>query len=184
MTVCIGTKKLNLKGTMSVVQVPLTKGKFALVDLVDWFEVSKYRWHAQKCSYRESAYYARWEYDSSGPNRKAIFLHNLLIKPEEGQCADHINGDGLDNRRYNLRIIDKNQNMFNRIKSKNKTSKFKGVYWASDRQKWRACIRLNKTLYNLGQFINEIDAATKYDSMASVMFGELAKLNFPEGGTK
>lgn len=106
-----------------------------------------------------------------------ISLHVFLMNPSSGQKIDHIDGDGLNNCRENLRIATSRQNDHNRRPKINKKGKFKGVMWEKDRHKWAARIMVNGTYKNLGRFDNEIDAAIAYDDAARKYFGNFARLN-------
>lgn len=103
-----------------------------------------------------------------------IVLGRALVK---GEYVDHINHNGLDNRRDNLRLASAAQNMQNsRLRSDN-TSGYKGVVWVISRRKWRAEIYVDKRSKCLGYFQNAIDAAKAYNDAALKYFGEFAFLN-------
>lgn len=93
--------------------------------------------------------------------------------------VDHINGDGLDCRRGNLRLCTSQGNNQNRRKTKAYTSRFKGVSLDRSRNQWRATIKLNRKLKYLGRFESQRAAAHAYDIAAIKLFGEFARLNFP-----
>ena len=93
--------------------------------------------------------------------------------------TDHINGDGLDNRKQNLRTCTHTENMRNRGKSKNNTSGFKGVSWHKRGKTWDAKIAHNKKLMHIGSFKDKEVAAKAYDRKAIELHGKFAKLNFP-----
>lgn len=107
-------------------------------------------------------------------------LGRLLMEPSRGFVADHINGDGLDNRRCNLRVITSQQNNQNRAKMRGTSSRFKGVSRRGKR--WFACLYENNRQIRLGLHDTEIDAAVAYDAAARVRFGDCAALNFPLAG--
>jgi hypothetical protein len=113
-------------------------------------------------------------------NFELVRLHRLLMNSPKGRVVDHRNGDGLDNRRENLRIATRGQNVCNKIKTRRKTSsKFIGVSWDKRSRLWAAYVgHLYKKIF-LGYFKNEIDAARAYDRAAIKYHGEFARLNFP-----
>lgn len=102
------------------------------------------------------------------------------MKPSDSQVVDHINGNGLDNRRENLRIATMSSNQWNQRKQRRCTkSKFKGVGLDDRTNKWSADIRAYKQRFYLGSFVLEEDAAMAYDAAARKLHGEFARLNFP-----
>ena len=107
-------------------------------------------------------------------------LHRLLMDPPKGMVIDHINHNGLDNRRENLRICTRAENSRNRGKQKNNTSGYKGVCWYKRDKKWRAQIKKDSKKIHIGYFDIIEDAARAYDAKAKELFGEFAHLNFPE----
>lgn len=110
-----------------------------------------------------------------------IRLARLIMRPLPGQVVDHINGDPLDNRRDNLRVVSSQANSQNRAKvSMACTSRYKGVSRLGGR--WRAVIYLNGRQINLGTHQNEKGAAIAYDDAARGLFGQCAALNFPRAG--
>lgn len=106
-------------------------------------------------------------------------LHAYIIKAEHGQIVDHINGDTLDNRKANLRIVTAAENVRNsrRPTFVGKTSKFKGVTWHSGRERWLAKIAFEGVTSPLGVFSHEEDAARAYDRAAIELFGQYARTN-------
>lgn len=160
--------------------IPLSKGLFALVDEADFEWVNRYVWHASEGAH---TYYARRSRTINGKSYR-YFLHRVLVGAPDGMQVDHINGDGLDCRRSNLRICTVKQNHRNlAVQSsyfgKPKTSRFKGVSWCKFKCKWRAGIYSDGKRKSLGYFDCEEDAARRYDAEAIKVFGEYARLNFP-----
>lgn len=109
-----------------------------------------------------------------------IRFHRLIINCPDNMYVDHIDGNKLNNQKYNLRICTQLQNTSNRKLNKNSTSGYKGVCWCKRKEKWIAHIRFNGFKKTLGRYDNIIDAALAYDNAAKEHFGEFAKLNFPE----
>lgn len=155
--------------------IPLTQGKFAIVDDADFAELSKYRWYVKKEPH--TSYAAA---DVGGrKNRKRLRMHRLIMNAMKGFDVDHINHNGLDNRRCNLRICTRRQNIRNTLKrfGSISTSKYKGVHWRKDSSRWQARIFNGSRQVSLGHFDTEVDAAKAYNKAASEYFGEFAKLN-------
>jgi hypothetical protein len=163
-------------------KIPLTQGKFAMVDPEDYERLAKYRWHLSKSP--TGSYAARWQRIRPGGYRKKIWMHREVIDIPEHMLCDHVNGNGLDNRATNLRPATVSQNLCNRPKTKAKTrSKYKGLEWEKIQRKWKVRIQCNGRKIYLGSFSNEIDAARAYDEKAKALFGQFASLNFPDAGS-
>jgi hypothetical protein len=107
-------------------------------------------------------------------------MHKLLTGWPQ---TDHINGNGLDNRRCNLRPVTSQQNRANQRKTRG-TSQFKGVYLRRRERNWEAAIKVNRRRIYLGTFSSEVEAARAYDAAARHHFGEFAALNFPRVGER
>lgn len=143
----------------------------ALVDDEDYELVAPYKWHIHK---RKHRLYARGELHRRG---KKVLMHRLILGVVDPRIlADHRNNDGLDNRRFNLRVCTNQQNLMNQ-RSFRGTSRFKGV--SRRGRKWRAYIMVSAKQIQLGRFEDEIDAARAYDRAAIQYFGEFARPNFP-----
>ena len=98
----------------------------------------------------------------------------------EGMVADHINHNGLDNRKANLRFVTTQQNSWNRRKNRgNYSSRYKGVAWSKSRKKWRTKVKCNGRVISIGHFDDERAAAMAYDARAKKLFGEYAAPNLP-----
>lgn len=159
------------------VEIPLTRGQVALVDEQDEWAASQYKWHAIPAA--RTWYACRWTRRSDGRGTTQA-LHQLLTG---WALTDHINGNGLDNRRCNLRAATTAQNLSNMRKHRG-SSRFKGVSWFKRTQQWRAYIELSGRQIFLGHFHDEGEAALAYDVAAREHFGEFAALNFPEPGER
>lgn len=139
------------------------------------------------CDYEKLSIQEKWSQDTHGypyftdysQGKKTIKLHNYLIgEIPEGYVVDHINGNKLDNRRENLRIITTHMNNINR-KGRNGSSVYKGVSYDSSRDKWISSIQINGKTKHIGRFDSEEEAARAYDKESYMTYGEYAKLNFP-----
>jgi len=150
--------------------IPLSQGKFAIVDAEDYDRLNKYKWHAANNG--QTSYAQR-----HGPDG-IVCMHRLIADAPPHLVVDHINHNGLDNRKKNLRLCTQAQNIYNSLPRLNCSSKYKGVYWEKAKKKFRARITHRGKNYHLGHFDSEIDAAKAYDKKAKELFGEFAFLNF------
>ena len=153
-------------------RIPLTQGKFAIVEDADFEWLNQWKWYARKA--RAKCYASRKIREER--KQKTINMHYLIVNPPSGMEPDHRNGDGLDNRRANLRCATRSQNNMNRHKRCECSSKYKGVYWEKIRQKWHAQITIHGKVRFLGRFANEQDAGLAYNAEAQKHFGKFARL--------
>ena len=160
-------------------QIPLTQGQFALVDDEDFEYLNQFKWSARKS---KNTYYALR--NSCGKNNKKrfiVFMHRVVLELNDLEIkGDHIDGNGLNNQRYNLRPSTNSENARNAKPSNNKSSKYKGVSLKKEHssKKWCARIKFNGKQIHIGYFECEIHAALAYDKKAKELFGEFAYLNF------
>ena len=152
--------------------IPLTQGKFAIVDAEDYDRISQYKWYAAK---DRETYYARRS--SKGT---IVSMHREIMRAPKGAICDHKNHNGLDNRKSNLRLCASAQNQYNKTAKKGCSSRYKGVILRRDYKRWRVRIGFNYKRTHLGNFLDEIKAGLAYDDKAIELFGEFAYLNFPE----
>lgn len=152
-------------------ELQLPSGHVVLFDDADAELVLQYNWYVHHDGPRD---YAR----ESGKVR--IFMHSLLLDVQAPCFPDHVNGNGLDNRRCNLRPATKAENSRNRPAQRGSSSRFKGVAWHKHKRKWQSRIQIEGKLIHLGCFAVEEDAARTYDTAAGKYFGEFARLNFPK----
>lgn len=159
--------------------IPLTQGYIALVDDLDYEWASRLRWYAHVKKRKTTIVYAVRK-----SNQKMISMAGEIAKIAgiwvDGLEIDHIDGNRLNNQRYNLRVATGSQNQANQIHRKDTSSRYKGVSWSSKNNKWTAYIGYNKNKYNLGTYKSEEEAAKEYDLCAYELFGEYARLNFPK----
>ena len=148
-------------------QIPLSQGKFAAVDDADYDWLAKHKW--------------TYDYKGYAMRRSAnvtIFMHRVVLNASGPVVVDHVNGDGLDNRRENLRIVTTAQNNYNRHPEKRpKTSQYKGVSLNKTVNRWQAHIKKGEDRRYLGLYDSEQDAARAYNAAARHYFGEHAFVN-------
>lgn len=152
--------------------IPLTKGYSAMVDDEDFERVSELSWHVHIGP--RGKVYAVHAVFVNGRSRR-IQMHTLLtgiLSP------DHIDGDGLNNQKYNLRPATHQQNCWNKRPHRGSSSKFKGVS-KSPSGKWKAAIKPSAGTIYLGKFKEECDAAQSYNFAAAELFGKFAWFNTP-----
>ncbi len=156
-------------------QIPLTQGKFAIVDDEDYDFLMQWKWQV-----RANRYAGRTK---NGPKvngkrtGKTVYMHREIISVPPDLDVDHINADTLDNRKENLRSVTTQENVRRKSKSSGRSSKYKGVHWATRQEKWLAKIQLTDRTIHLGTFESEVSAASAYNKAAEKHFGEFAKLN-------
>lgn len=155
-----------------MIEITLSQDKIAIIDDEDYDVVSQYHWHTRKTPHNFYAVTHIYKEDK----RTTLAMHQLITLPNFGQQVDHKNGNGLDNRRENLRIVTHQENNFNR-KYTFGTSKYKGVSWHKRDNYWQATIKFNKKAKMLGYFKEEKEAALAYNVAAKKYFGEFASLN-------
>lgn len=160
-----GLSSNNLRATGSCF-IPLSQNKFAKVDDADFEWLSHYKWCA---NYQHGHWYAVC---------KLGVMHRLILNVQKNEKIDHKNDNGLDNRRTNIRICSRANNMRNRKRHKNNVCGYKGVSWHKTNKKWQVSIQFNEKSMNLGYFDSKIKAAKVYDQAARKYFGEFARTNF------
>jgi len=151
-------------------KIPLTQGKFALVDAEDYERLMKYNWQTM---YDDG----RWR--ACRPSNKTIYMAHEIMGSPRGAELMYKNHDGLDCRKANLQIASHSEVIQHKRLSKNKTSKYKGVSWYKQ-GKWRSQINKDGKIYFLGYFDDEEDAAQRYDEKALELYGDTAYLNFSD----
>lgn len=158
---------------MSVL-IKLTRGYSAIVDDTDHQVVSQYRWHART---EKHSVYAGRNAKKAGGGYSTQRLHTFLTGWDR---VDHIDGDGLNNQRSNLRPASALENNQNARKHTAGYSQYKGVSWCKREGRWFAQIQHQRKHRHLGYHASEADAAIAYDAAARELFGSFARLNFPD----
>lgn len=156
---------------MATKKVPLTQGYVALIDEEDWPLVAGYKWHAIRVR--------RVVYAQASAEGGAVYMHRVITGAAKGQEVDHINDDGIDNRRANLRICSTRQNQYNSRSRRGSSSRFKGVGFNISKNRWVAEINIEGRRIYLGRHRTEEAAARAYDKAARKYQGEFARLNLP-----
>lgn len=164
-----------LESLENVAYIPLSQGERAIVDVEDYALLSEFNWYCQK-SY--GLCYAVRRVTKRGRPGVELMHRRILGLTDRRMLTDHINGNGLDNRKVNLRSAIHAENMRNRHKRVDASSKYLGVNWDNGRNRWIVRIRVNGKRIHLGRFTHEIDAALAYDAAARYYHREFANPNF------
>lgn len=160
-----------------MIEVPLTRGRRALIDECDGNHVLAHRWIARPVEQiRGENWYAFRTARSPCGRKITLYLHRVVLNAGPGSLVDHIDGDGLNCRRANLRFATRALNNVNRGFYE-PASGYRGVYWS--RGRWSARISVGGHFKSLGSFGEPEEAARAYDRAAAATFGEFARLNFP-----
>lgn len=155
-----------------VATLPLSRGLVAIVDAADFASVGQFKWSAAK---RGKTWYAVRRKRMLDGKIVVVYLHRELFPGVPR--LDHRNGNGLDNRRHNLRPANAAQNIWNTsAPAKPKTSRFKGVH-RSKAGRWISQIRANNKVHTVGSFDTEEEAAVAYEAAAQRLHGEFARVS-------
>ncbi len=159
--------------------IPLTQGKFAVVDAIDFEWLNQWKWTAMKPRHPDYPWYAK----RKGPT-KAVLMHREIAKRaglRESKLYDHHDGDGLNNTRRNVRPCNQGQNNANGRKRTGTRSRYKGLSWHKRRNQWLVRIGFAGKEIFLGWFDDEQDAANTYATAARQHYREFAR--FPTCST-
>jgi hypothetical protein len=156
-------------------RIKLTQNQYAAVDFDDFCKLVRYEWSAYNNG--NTFYAVRPGFFNSFPC--FIRMHRVIMNAKKGQVVDHIDHDGLNNCKYNLRVVTPAENRLNNRRGFNSpTSKYKGVFYDKRRTRFRAVLSIDGRKKHLGYFENEVEAAKEYDKAAISCRGEFAVLNF------
>ena len=159
------------------IYIPLTRGYFAIIDPEDFELVGFHNW--QSLVEPHATYATRPKPYVNGKYAGALRMHRVIMGVDDPNIlVDHIDGNGLNNRRKNLRIVSNAENTFNRKRRIGGTSKYKGVVRRDDR--WVAAIYPDGKNIHLGTFMTEEAAAQAYNEAAKKYHGQFAHLNHIE----
>lgn len=158
-------------------EIPLTNSQLVtLVDDEDYELLAENRWQLSTSRRGSPASVVRTV--SFGRRRRVtLLMHRVIMNASDESEVDHRNRNPLDNRKMNLRLATHANNMHNQPGKSGTTSRFKGVWWFKERQRWVAQIRANGERECLGYFLREEDAAVAYNNAALRLHGEFAYLN-------
>lgn len=152
--------------------------KVFLFDDEDQHIVDSYRWYAIRANKNSDVFYTRTHVPKADGTRATVCASRLFLasKLAPGLVVDHINHDGMDNRKSNLRICTHAENMRNRSRSKNASNAYKGVRKTGS-GKFQAVIGFNNKLIPLGSYSTEEDAAKVYNMASKLLHGVYGHLN-------
>jgi hypothetical protein len=167
-------RPIRIEGNLAF--IPLTQGYTAVIDADDVPLVESWNWHAH-AGWR-TVYAVRPAPCNADGKRQTVFMHRAIMSAPDGMEVDHIDGNGLDNRRStNLRLATRSQNQHNQGISRANTSGFKGVTWSERHKKWRVLIAINSKLKHLGYFTEKNLAAAAYAKASAELHGEFGRLS-------
>lgn len=161
-------------------EILLTQNKISLLDDEDYNLISDKLWFIKE---NGNCYYATTD-DRTMLNGvrggKTISMHSIIMRCPKDFVVDHINGNGLDNRKKNLRIITAKENSARILRRRGKIKNYRGVKYDLDRNKWHASINNSGKVMFIGRYNTEVEAALAYDRQSLIMNGDNAILNFKQ----
>lgn len=159
-------------------EIPLTNGGVTLVDDEDYEFLSSMRWNR---SFSKGMNYAVRCFWVRGENRRVTYgMHRFLLVGHDGYHIDHIDRNGLNNQKSNLRAATCSQNQFNCKKRSDNSTGCRGVIVCKKSCRFHAQIQYDCQHIYLGSFKHVEDAARAYDEAALILHGEFARTNFPK----
>jgi len=164
-------------------EIQLDKGMVARVDDEDFEFLSRYEWIARPFGNNRPIYYAVCN-SFNGPNNRVLMHRVLMPNPPDGCNTDHIDRDGLNNQKNNLRYANRYQQRWNQAKREGSQTQYIGVRLQKDRQDklarpWQARVRSDGKTISLGYYATQEEAALARDSYVAVHRAGYAVLNFP-----
>lgn len=159
------------------IEIKLSQGKVAIVDDEDFEYLNQWKW----CAVKNHGHWYAMRTDVSTSTRFTVFMHRVIMKTPTDLVVDHVDQDGLNNKKDNLRNCTSQQNSLNNS-SRYGSSAYKGVYYNKDRQKWHARIITNKKRVHLGFFTTEEEAALAYNNAVIESGNIFIPINTIKGG--
>jgi hypothetical protein len=166
-------KKRPIRIDGDIAFVPLTKGYEAIIDAEDVDLVKGHNWWSEVCFKADGslrAVYARS--DTSGMQ----YIHRVIMRADEFHLVDHIDGNGIDCRKSNMRLTANTGNSQNKKINCNNTSGFKGVTWNKRREKWEVKIMAYRKKKHIGYYVSLDDAAEAYSKASAIYHGEFGRI--------
>lgn len=162
---------IRIDGDIAI--ITLTRGYETVIDAADLALIAKNKWYAIPDHSQITAYAATSM--RIGACKTTVMLHRFILGADKNYVVDHIDGDGMNNRRNNLRLATRQENSMNQRRSKNNKSGFKGVSWVEARQKWHARICLQRQSYHLGLFESAHEAHAAYVAASKSLHKEFGR---------
>lgn len=175
------TQQLPLPIDSEIIEIPITKGHVTIIDAID-ADLTSFNWRASQSQIGYPIYVIRYSPKGQQSTVDTI-MHRVILSRmlnrdlAQVEYVDHINGNGLDNRRCNLRLCNNGQNNANKSRQRNNKSGYKGVSWNTSHKKWRAAIKKDKKTQFIGYFDDPRVAYEAYKVKAVELFGEFARLD-------
>lgn len=155
---------------MAVILTTNKQPVLVLIDDEDFEDLSRHSWHVMSTGYVRATIDGRH-----------VTIHRYLMKPPSTKVyVDHVNGDPLDNRKSNLRLVSPRENTWNAKGQSQSLSRFRGVSFQKSTNSWLAILTCDGVRHYIGKFYTEEDAALAYDVVARSLYGEYVRPNFPD----
>jgi len=154
-------------------RIKLTQNKYALLDDSDFQELNNHKWYTIK---HGNTFYAVRQSKRINGKQKRIFMHRIIAGTPNGKETDHVDCDGLNNQRRNLRVCTRSENEMNKGLTKLNTSGFKGVSWFKTSKKWGARIYYNGKNKHLGLFKTKLEAYNVYCKASKIYHREFSRI--------
>lgn len=159
-------------------EIPLTRGQVAIIDVEDWHLIKDYKWSATWC-HGKKGYYATTNIPDGKGKYKNTGMHRLILGAKKGEVVDHINGHGLNNTRDNLRIVTTRENNINKKLYSHNTSGIAGITLDKECNKWRVRINTEEKRITVGRFDNFQDAVYARKKAEEKYYGDLVRKTEP-----